>query len=105
MRHSVGDNLDLTVPFSCPNDGSDSPACCQSDGSSLLDSNQPKELNLHLTKCFWMPVLEISKGLPKAKGSRAAEGTKDDRERIELTIASEVMERQPSNRNTPAVTL
>jgi hypothetical protein len=70
-----------------------------------LDSNQPKELTLHLTKCFWIPVLEISKGLPKAKGSRAAEGTKDDRERIELTIASEVMERQPSNRNTPAVTL
>jgi len=52
-----------------------------------------------------MPVFEISKGLPKAKRSRAAEGTKDDRERIELTIASEVMERQPSNRNTPAVTL
>jgi len=52
-----------------------------------------------------MPVLVISKGLPKAKRSRAVEGTEDDRERIELPITPEMMERQPSNRNTPALTL
>jgi hypothetical protein len=40
-----------------------------------------------------MPVLEISKGLPKSKRPRATKWTKYDRDRIEVTVAAEMMER------------
>jgi hypothetical protein len=40
-----------------------------------------------------MRVLEIPKGLPKPKSPRASEWTKYDGKRIELPVATEVMER------------
>jgi hypothetical protein len=68
-----------------------------------LNSGDVKELSFHAMERFSMPVFEISEGLPKPKRSRTTERQKDHGKRIELAIATKVMERQPTDRNTPAL--
>ena len=66
-----------------------------------VNSNQPKELALHLVECLWVSVLEISERLQEAKLACAAKWTKDHRERIEGSPAAEVVESDPRQRETP----
>ena len=70
-----------------------------------LNSNQSKELSLHLVKRFGISVLEIPKRLPKPKYVCPPEWTKDNSKWIELPVAAEMMKRQPSQRKPPAFTL
>jgi hypothetical protein len=44
-------------------------------------------------KRLWLPMFKVSEGLPKPKDPRATKWTKHDGERIELSVAAEVMER------------
>ena len=67
-----------------------------------LNSNHPKELALHLMECLWVSVLEISERLPKSKRATAPEWTKDDRHRIELPPATEMVNRCSRQREAPA---
>lgn len=61
-----------------------------------LNPNQTEKLRLHLVQRFWVFVLQISERLPKSKRVCPAERAKDNRKRIKLPIAAEMMKRQPS---------
>ena len=61
-----------------------------------VNSNQLKKLCLHLLQCFWMTMLKISKWLPKPEDVRTPKRTKNDAERIKLTVAAKMMECHPS---------
>lgn len=60
------------------------------------NSNQPKELALHLVKSLWASVLEISERLQETKCVCESKWTEDYCQRIERTPTAEVVEHHPS---------
>jgi len=70
-----------------------------------LDSRRREELVLHSMKRFGVPVLKVSKRLPKPKHLRPTKWPKNNRHGIELPIAPKVMERQASDRQAPPLAL
>ena len=93
IRRFVGNNVNLyRAVWSAGKMGFDGRTVLESDGSSHFDSNQTEDPILHLTKCFWLPVLEVSEGLPKPKRSVRRKRRKTT-EPVEPILAAEVMER------------
>jgi hypothetical protein len=93
IRRFVGNNVDLlSRRLLGRKNGFDGRTVLESDGSSLFDSTQTEDPILHLTKCFWLPVLEVSEGLPNPKSSVRRKRRKTT-EPVEPILAAEVMER------------
>lgn len=70
-----------------------------------LNSNVSKELALHPAQRLWVPALELSKRLQKAKRARASEWTKNHRHRVEPSPPGKVVKRHPIQREPPASAL
>ena len=56
-------------------------------------------------KCGGSTVLKFAEGLPEAKLLCGLQRPEDDRERVELSITSEMAEGRSSQRQTPPLTL
>ena len=74
-------------------------------GVMSLNSNVSKELALHPAQRLWVPALELSKRLQKAKRARASEWTKNHRHRVEPSPPGKVVKRHPIQREPPASAL